>query len=116
MFKATAFSGGSFTFNVFVQVPLHWLWQATVWSAKAPFRALGWLFHQMNILVNGQMPEFETARESEIYRRIRRRFGAPLEYGKRRRDEKTGTPEVRQLWGEERIFQRRRQSTGCRLF
>jgi hypothetical protein len=64
----------AFSFNVFVRVPLRWLWQATVWSVKAPFRATRWLLHQLNILVNGRMPELETAREREIYRRIRRRF------------------------------------------
>ena len=73
------------SFHVLVTIPLRWtwrvtvwlariLWQATIWSAKAPFRFLGWLLHGLNILINGRMPEFETAREREIYRRIKRRF------------------------------------------
>ena len=64
----------TFSFNALVLWPLRWLWRATVWSAKAPFRVMGWLFHQLNVLLNGPMPELETAREREIYRRIRRRF------------------------------------------
>lgn len=63
-----------FVFRVFVKTPLRWLWRVVVWSVKAPFRFLGWTLHGLNSLINGRMPELETAREREIYRRIRRRF------------------------------------------
>ena len=73
------------SFHVLVTIPLRWAWRATVWasrivwqatrwSAKAPFRFLGWLLHGLNTLINGRLPEFETAREREIYRRIRRHY------------------------------------------
>jgi hypothetical protein len=84
------------SYRVFVVKPLRWLWQATVWTArvswratlwtlkwswqaalwciKTPLRWTGWLLRESWALIFGRMPEFETAREREIWRRIRRRF------------------------------------------
>lgn len=64
----------AFCFRIFVKVPLRGLWRATLWTVKAPFRLLRWTWRGLNHLMNGRVPEFETVREREIYRRIKRRF------------------------------------------
>ena len=53
---------------------LRWTWRATVWAIKAPFRWTGWLLRELWALSFGRMPELETAREREIWRRVRRRY------------------------------------------
>ncbi|MBZ0302432.1 MAG: hypothetical protein K8J31_21980 [Anaerolineae bacterium] len=64
----------AFCFRFGVVAPARGLWRVTLWAVKAPFRALGWLFRSLILLINGRPPEFETAREREIYRRVKRRY------------------------------------------
>ena len=54
----------------FVKNAFQVTWAASVWAVKMPLRVMAWMWH----LIMGLPPEFETQRETNIYRLIRRRY------------------------------------------